>query len=52
MRMSITASASILMGVINNLALVRVNGQDLGIVWLAPRHVDITAAVRAGKFRL
>ena len=35
------------LGVVKNLAQVRLNGQDLGVVWCAPWRVDITAAVKA-----
>ncbi|MBI5388002.1 MAG: hypothetical protein HZA90_25340 [Verrucomicrobia bacterium] len=34
------------LGSVKNLARVRLNGRDLGIVWCAPWRVDITAAVR------
>jgi hypothetical protein len=36
------------LGVVRNVARVRLNGQDLGVVWCAPWRVDITAAVKAG----
>ncbi|MGO8931240.1 MAG: glycosyl hydrolase [Limisphaerales bacterium] len=35
------------LGVVKNLARVRLNGQDLGVVWCAPWRVDITGAVKA-----
>lgn len=35
------------LGVVKNLARVRLNGQDLGVVWCAPWRVDITRAVKA-----
>ncbi len=34
------------LGNVKNLAEVRLNGQDLGVVWCAPWHVEITKAVR------
>jgi hypothetical protein len=36
------------LGVVKNLARVRLNGRDLGIVWCAPWRVDITGAVKSG----
>jgi hypothetical protein len=33
------------LGEINNLARIKLNGKNLGVVWTAPWHVDITAAV-------
>ena len=40
------------LGVVNNLARVRLNGQDLGVVWCAPWRVDVTAVVQARNNRL
>ena len=34
------------LGELHNLARVRLNGQDLGLVWCAPWHVDISRAVK------
>jgi hypothetical protein len=34
------------LGVVKNLAQVRLNGRDLGVVWCAPWRVDITGAVK------
>ena len=36
------------LGVVRNLARVRLNGRDLGVVWTAPWRVEITGAVKAG----
>ncbi len=42
-------SAMILdLGKVSDLATVRVNGQEIGTVWLPPYRVDITAAVKPG----
>ena len=35
------------LGVVKNLARVRLNGRDLGVVWCAPWRVEITGAVKA-----
>jgi len=37
------------LGVVKNIAQVRINGHDAGIVWTAPWRVDIGSFVRAGK---
>jgi hypothetical protein len=37
------------LGRVENLAHVRLNGKDLGTVWCAPWHVDITQAVKPGS---
>jgi hypothetical protein len=34
------------LGIVKNIARVRLNGRDLGVVWCAPWRVDITAAVK------
>jgi len=36
------------LGKIGELARVRVNGKELGVVWTAPFEIDITSAVRPG----
>jgi len=40
------------LGVVKNLARVRLNGHDLGVVWCAPWRADITEAVKAGDNQL
>lgn len=40
------------LGDVRNLAQVRLNGRDLGVVWCAPWSVDVTGAVRAKDNRL
>jgi hypothetical protein len=37
------------LGVVKNLARVRLNGHDLGVVWTAPWRVEITGAAQAGS---
>jgi len=37
------------LGEVKNLARVKVNGKDLGVVWKPPFRVDITDAVKAGE---
>lgn len=37
------------MGELHEVASVRVNGQDLGVVWMKPARVDITSAVTKGE---
>ena len=40
------------LGVVCNVARVRLNGRDLGVVWCAPWRVDVTQAVQAKDNRL
>jgi hypothetical protein len=40
------------LGDVQNLARVRLNGKDLGVLWKAPYAVDITASAVAGTNRL
>jgi hypothetical protein len=40
---------SLSLGVVHNLAHVRLNGKDLGTVWCAPWQVDISKAVKPGS---
>lgn len=40
------------LGVVHNLAGVRLNGIDLGVVWCAPWRLDITDALQSGENRI
>lgn len=40
------------LGTVHDLARVRLNGKDLGVVWCAPWQVDLTGAIRSGENRL
>ena len=40
------------LGVVKNLARVRLNGRDLGVVWCYPWRVNISEAIRAGDNQL
>jgi len=40
------------LGAVRDMATVRVNGRDLGTLWLAPWRIDVTDAVQAGANRL
>jgi hypothetical protein len=40
------------LGTVKNIARVRINGQDLGVVWCAPWQVDISRVVKASGNRL
>jgi hypothetical protein len=40
------------LGLVKNVARVRLNGRDLGVVWTAPWRVDIASALRAGANEL
>jgi hypothetical protein len=40
------------LGPVYDLARVKLNGKDLGVVWCAPWRVDISSAVKAGKNEL
>jgi hypothetical protein len=36
------------LGVVHDMARVRLNGKDLGVVWCAPWRIEVTDAIRAG----
>ena len=40
------------LGEVREVAEVRVNGKDLGVVWTKPARVNITSAVKAGANEL
>jgi hypothetical protein len=40
------------LGTVHDMARVRLNGKDLGVLWCAPWRVDISAAVNAGNNQL
>jgi hypothetical protein len=40
------------LGDVHELAQVKVNGADLGIVWKTPFKVDVTSALKAGTNRI
>jgi hypothetical protein len=40
------------LGVIHDMARVRLNGQDLGVVWCAPWRMEVTGAIKAGDNQL
>ena len=37
------------LGIVHDMARVRLNGKDLGVAWCAPWQVDITAALKTGE---
>jgi hypothetical protein len=40
------------LGEVRDLAAIRVNGKELGVLWIAPWQIEITDAVRAGQNKL
>lgn len=40
------------LGEVNNLARIRVNGKDMGVVWTAPFRIKITDAVIRGENKI
>ena len=37
------------LGTVHETARVRINGTDLGAVWVAPWHVDVTRTLKPGR---
>jgi len=50
----VAAGASVLLdlGTVHEMARVRLNGKDLGVLWCAPWQVDISQALKAGDNQL
>ncbi|WP_372950329.1 glycosyl hydrolase [Mariniphaga sp.] len=40
------------LGVVNDIARVRLNGKDVGVVWCAPWRIDITKVLKEGENQL
>lgn len=40
------------LGTVHDMARVRLNGKDLGVVWCAPWQVEVSSAIQAGENRL
>jgi hypothetical protein len=40
------------LGVVNDMARVKLNGKDLGVVWCAPWRIEVTGAIKAGDNQL
>ncbi|GAI64611.1 unnamed protein product, partial [marine sediment metagenome] len=40
------------LGIVNDMARVKLNGKDLGVVWCAPWRVDISGAIVQGKNKI
>jgi hypothetical protein len=40
------------LGVVHDMARVKLNGQDLGVVWCAPWRIEVTGAIKAGDNQL
>ncbi len=37
------------LGVVHDMARVKLNGKDLGVVWCAPWRIEVTGAIKAGE---
>jgi len=40
------------LGVVNDIARVKLNGKDIGVVWCAPWRIDISSALKEGENKL
>jgi hypothetical protein len=40
------------LGVVNDIARVKLNGKDMGVIWCAPWRIDISGALKKGKNEL
>jgi hypothetical protein len=40
------------LGVVHDMARVKLNGKDLGVVWCAPWRIEVTGAIKAGDNQL
>ena len=40
------------LGVVNDIARVRLNGKDVGVIWCAPWRIDISNALKEGENKL
>jgi hypothetical protein len=40
------------LGVVHDMARVKLNGKDLGVVWCAPWRIEVTSAIKAGDNQL
>jgi len=40
------------LGVVNDIARVKLNGKDMGVIWCAPWRIDISSALKKGENKL
>lgn len=40
------------LGVVNDIARVKLNGKDIGVIWCAPWRIDISSALKEGENKL